>query len=201
MIQVDQKETIRRLYFIKRHSVRQIARDLGHSRKTVRKAIADASVPRYHLSATRTSPVVGPYQDIIKSWLEADKGRPPKQQHTAHRIYVRLVKECGFTGAERTIREHVARLRPMITGIAIPLEFDPGSDAQCDWGEAQVRIGGQLIDAQVLCMKLSFSGRPFVMAFPKQRQEMFFEGGAKGTAGTEPGRTTRLYRFPVPLCF
>ena len=176
MIQVDQKETIRRLYFIKRHSVRRIAKELGHSRKTVRKAIADASVPQYHLAAARPSLVMGPYLDTIKAWLEADKSRPAKQRHTAHRIYVRLVKECGFTGAERTVREHVAKLRPTFTEMAIPLEFDPGADAQCDWGEAQVRMAGKLINAQVLCMKLSYSGRPFVMAFPTQRQEVFFEG-------------------------
>jgi DNA-binding transcriptional regulator LsrR (DeoR family) len=37
MIQVEQKETIRRLYFIKRHNVRQIAKELGYSRKTIKK--------------------------------------------------------------------------------------------------------------------------------------------------------------------
>ena len=176
MIQVDQKETIRRLYFIKRHSVRHIARELGHSRKTVRKAIVDASVPQYHYSAARASPVAGPYLEIIKRWLEDDKSRPAKQRHTAHRVYVRLVKEHGFTGAERTVREHVAKLRQTITEMSIPLEFDPGADAQCDWGEAQVRMSGKLINAQILCMKLSYSGRSFVMAFPTQRQEAFFEG-------------------------
>jgi transposase len=179
MIQVDQKETIRKLYFIKRHSVRQIAKELGHSRKTVRKAIADASVPEYHLTAARPSLVMDPYLDTIKAWLEADKDRPVKQRHTAHRIWVRLVKECGFTGAERTVREHVAKLRPNFTEMYIPLEFDPGTDAQCDWGVAQVRIAGKLIDAQVLCMKLSCSHRPFVMAFPTQRQEAFFTGQSK----------------------
>ena len=51
MIQVDEKEKIRRLYFIKRRSIRQIAREHRYSRKTVRKAIRDASVPQDHLSA------------------------------------------------------------------------------------------------------------------------------------------------------
>ncbi len=176
MIQVEQKETIRRLYFIKRHSVRRIAKELGHSRKTIKKAIADASAPQYRLAAARPSLVMGPYLDTIKTWLEVDKSRPAKQRHTAHRIYVRLVNECGFTGAERTVREHVAKLRPTFAEMFIPLEFDPGTDAQCDWGVAQVIIAGKLINAQVLCMKLSCSGRPFVMAFPTQRQEAFFEG-------------------------
>ncbi len=44
MIQVDEKETMRSLYFIKRHSIQQIAEELQHSRKTVRKAIAGGQV-------------------------------------------------------------------------------------------------------------------------------------------------------------
>ena len=150
MIQVEQKETIRRLYFIKRHSVRQIAKELGHSRKTIKKAIADAAVPQYRLAAGRPSLAMGPYLDTIKTWLEVDKSRPLKQRHTAHRIYVRLVNECGFTGAERTVREHVAKLKPTFGEMFIPLEFDPGTDAQCDWGVAQVIIAGKQINAQVL---------------------------------------------------
>jgi len=176
MIQVDQKENIRRLYFIKRHSIRQIAGELNHSRKTVRKAIADASVPQYQRPVSRSNPVMGPYTETIRAWLEADKSRPRKQRHTAHRIYVRLAKEYGFTGAERTVREHVSKLKQSITEMSIPLEFDAGADAQCDWGEAQAYMKGEPTSVQVLCMKLSYSARPFVMAFPTQRQEAFFEG-------------------------
>jgi len=75
MIQMDEKETIRRLYFIKRHSIRQIAEELNHSRKTVRKAIADASVPQYHLTAPKPSPVMGPHMNKVMEWLEKDKSR------------------------------------------------------------------------------------------------------------------------------
>jgi hypothetical protein len=63
---------------------------------------------------------------------------------------MRLVNECGFTGAERTVREHVAKLKPTFGEMFIPLEFDPGTDAQCDWGVAQVIIAGKQINAQVL---------------------------------------------------
>jgi transposase len=119
---------------------------------------------------------MGSYLPIIENWLKEDKGSPEKQRHTAHRIYDRLVAEHGFQGGERTVREHVSKLRQDFSELAIPLEFDPGADAQCDWGEALVYIQGKPVTAQVLCMKLSYSGRPFVMAFPTQRQEAFFEG-------------------------
>jgi len=66
MIQVDEKETIRRLYFIQRQSIREIARELNHSRKTVRKAITDASVPEYHLTVPRISPVMDPFKGVSR---------------------------------------------------------------------------------------------------------------------------------------
>jgi hypothetical protein len=39
MLTVNEKEFIRRDYFIHRKSMRQIARERHHSRKTIRKAI------------------------------------------------------------------------------------------------------------------------------------------------------------------
>ena len=192
MIQVDEKERIRRLYFIKRHSIREIAKELHHSRKTVRKAIADAAVPEYRLKVTKPKTVMGDYLPIIENWLKEDKERPKKQRHTAHRIFERLVKEHRFPGAERTVRENVSKLRQNFNEMSIPLEFDPGADAQCDWGEAQVIMAGAKETAQVLCMKLSCSGRPFVMAFPTQRQEAFFEGQKQAFDWYEgvPGRVS-----------
>jgi transposase len=176
MIQVDEKETIRRLHFIQRYSIREISKELHHSRDTVRKAIRDASVPKYHLAKARPSPVMDPFKSIIEKWLEEDRSQPRKQRHTAHRIYQRLVSEHSFSGGERTVREYVSRLKPNLQEMFIPLEFDPGADAQCDWGEAFVYMGDKLVPVQALCMKLSYSGKPFVMAFPTQRQEAFFEG-------------------------
>ena len=192
MIQVDEKEKIRRLYFIKRHSIRKIAREHHYSRKTVRKAIQDASVPEYHLSVPKSYPVMGPYLAVIERWLREDKYRPKKQRHTAHRIYERLVDEHGFTGCERTVRKHVSRLRQDFAEISIPLEFDPGADAQGDWGEALVYLEGKPVNAQIFCMKLSYSGKPFVMAFPTQRQEAFFEGQRQAFEWFEgvPGRVS-----------
>jgi len=116
MIQVNEKETIRRLYFIQRHSIREISKEMYHSRKTVRKAIRDASVPKYHLVKARSCPVMDPFKAIIERWLEEDKSQPRKQRHTAHRIYERLVNEHYFTGGERTVRQYVSRLQTQSPG-------------------------------------------------------------------------------------
>lgn len=93
-------------------SIREISRRSGWSRQTIRKALAaPAAPPRYELSAARPSPVMGPYLPLVRQWLAEDEDAPPKQRHTARRIYDRLVSEHGFTGAEVTVRQAVARLR------------------------------------------------------------------------------------------
>jgi transposase len=56
------------------------------------------------------------------------------------------------------------------------LEFDPGTDAQVDWGEAVVIMQGQRVTVQLFVLRLCYSRRLFVMAFPSQEQAAFFEG-------------------------
>jgi hypothetical protein len=58
----------------------------------------------------------------------------------------------------------------------LPLEFDPGQDAQVDWGEAEVELKGKRVKVQIFVMRLNYSRVRFVMAFPFQKQEAFFEG-------------------------
>jgi len=45
-----------------------------------------------------------------------------------------------------------------------------------DWGEAQVELNGVRQTAQMFVMRLNYSKARFVMAFPFQKQEAFFEG-------------------------
>ncbi|MEW6047427.1 MAG: IS21 family transposase, partial [Bacillota bacterium] len=129
-------ESIRKLYFVQRWSIRKISRELGYSRQSVRKAIASSAPPRYHLREPRPRPVVGPYRGVIEQWLRDDLEAPRKQRHTARRIYQRLVAEYGFTGGESTVRQVVAELRGRQVEPYIPLVAAPGEMAQVDWGPA-----------------------------------------------------------------
>jgi transposase len=58
--------------------------------------------------------------------------------------------------------------------VFLPLEFDPGTDAQVDWGEAEAIIAGVQQTVQFFVMRLCYSRRVFAMAFPAQKQECFF---------------------------
>lgn len=178
MIQVDEKEQIRRAYLLDGQSQRQIAKERHHSRRAVVAAIADPSTGTYRMTAPRPSPVMDPFKEIVDGWLRTDATAPKKQRHTAHRIYTRLVEECSFTGAEPTVRRYV-RLRRAeleVPEAFLLLEYAPGLDAQCDFGEADVLLEGQPTTAQLFCMRLCYSKVAFVCAFPHQRQEAFLEG-------------------------
>ena len=49
MIKVEEREQVRRAYFVEKKSLRQIARELKMARKTVRKAIEQAEPASYTL--------------------------------------------------------------------------------------------------------------------------------------------------------
>ena len=58
MLKVDGIEEIRRAYFIEGKSIRRIAREGHHDRRTVRKALQDSGPPRYRLGQPRARPVL-----------------------------------------------------------------------------------------------------------------------------------------------
>ena len=179
MLNVDQKEQIRRAFFIEGKSIRQIARERHHDRRTVRAAIRDAGPSRYKLTQPRPRPVLGPFVAIIDEWLAGDQFSPPKQRHTGRRIYHRLVEEKGYTGGESTVRDYVRQHRARPRPVFIPLSYEPGEDAQADFGEAMVIMKGRPLTVQLFVGRLCFSKIPFLTASPNQQQEALFEGHDK----------------------
>jgi transposase len=183
MITVEKKEQLRRAFFVEGKSIREIQRETGHHRKTIRKALEDGSVPEYRRRAPRACPVLDPVKGIIDRWLDEDRDRPPKQRHTAKRIYTRLTSEYSFEGAESTVRGYVgARRKEMGAQVFIPLAYAPGQIAQVDFGEAQVVLAGERRVVQLFCMRLGHSKQSFVTALPSQAQEAFFEGHVRAFA-------------------
>ncbi|MHC4752296.1 MAG: IS21 family transposase [Planctomycetota bacterium] len=173
---VEEIEQIRRAYFLENKSMRQIAREMEISRNTVRKALDRASW-EYTLSKPRPVPVLGPYKERINELLAENARLPRKQRYTSHLIYQAIHSE-GYTGAESTVRRYVGQQRreKKARDVYLPLEYDPGTDAQVDWGEAIVIMCGEPVTVELFMMRLCYSRRMFVMAFPFQKQEAFLEG-------------------------
>ncbi len=174
---MDDYEVIRRAYFHEGKSIRTIAREQGHDRRLVRKAIAWAEPPGYTLKDPREAPMLGSYKARIDELLAENKILPRKQRYTSRKIY-EIIEAEGYQGSESGVRSYVAARREATRSkpAYLPLEFDPGQDAQMDWYEAQVWMAGEQITVQVFVMRLNYSRAKFVMAFPFQKQEAFLEG-------------------------
>jgi len=177
MIIVEDREKIRRAYFIEKKSQRQIAKELGCCRDTVKKALESAEPDQYTLTQPRPAPVLGSYKSRINELLEENERLPRKQRYIGHTIY-KDIHAKGYRGGESTVRGYIAQRRreKRRPQVYIPLEFDPGTDAQADWGEAVAIIAGERVAVQLFHMRLCYSRKLFVRAFPAQKQEAFFEG-------------------------
>lgn len=113
MITMDQYEYIRLAHRVYEKGIRQIQRETGHDRKTIRKALREEPYG-YSKRDHQPVPITGPYLEIIQGWLAADMEVQKKQRHTARRIYHRLVSEHDYKGSEVTIRRQVREVKRLL---------------------------------------------------------------------------------------
>ena len=83
MLTVDQREEIRRAYFVEGKSIRRIARERRHDRRTMRKTLRDAGPPRHTLKAPRPRLILGLFLAAIDHWLEERKRSSGRQSSAA----------------------------------------------------------------------------------------------------------------------
>lgn len=182
---MDQYELIRTAYRVYKKSIRQIARETGHTRKTIRKVLAGWE-PRYRRRREPACRVMDPVGAVVEGWLRADGDRPRKQRHTARRIWTRLVQEYGFGGAESTVRRWVREQKASLgwgrVAAVLPLDPEMAQEAEVDWGSAWVGMAGEERPVKLFCMRSRFSGMAFVRAYPWERQEMFLDGHLRAFA-------------------
>jgi transposase len=175
---MDQYEYIRTAYRVYSKSIRQIQKDTGHSRVTIRKVL-QGEAPEYKKRERQSYPVLEVHRDKIERWLQEDMASPKKQRHTARRIYHRLVEEEGFQGSEVNVRRYVrfakAKMGTASSGVFLILDPDCGREAEADWGRGVAVIRGVKTPVHFFCMRSRFSGKHFVRAYPCEKQEAFFD--------------------------
>lgn len=177
MLEVEDYAAIRHAYYVEHKSVRAIARALHCAPKTIQKALDSATPPTYTRTVPRTALQLGPYKEQMTKLLVENTTLPRKQRYTGHKIFL-AVQAAGYTGSESGVRNYLWRFRKTThrPEIFLPLEFDPGQDAQADWGEAEVLLAGVQTTVQLFVMRLNYSRQLFVRAYPTQEQESFFDG-------------------------
>lgn len=183
---------VRRAVQVDGMSIRQAAREFGLARKTIRKMLQFALPPGYERKNPIVRPKLGPWVGVIDQILVDDRSQPKKQRHTAKRIWDRLKAEHGFTGGYTVVKDYVRLARLRQKEVFVPLTHPPG-EAQADFGEALVVIGGVEQKGHFLCIDLPHSDDSFVMMFPAENTEAFLEGHNQAFAYFQGVPQTILY--------
>lgn len=99
-------EQIRREYEFGVGTISGVSRKLGVHRRLVREAL-NIAVPAESKPQQRPLRKLAAASAFIDQVLVADRQAPPKQQHTAHRIWQRLWAELpDFSVSERSVRSY-----------------------------------------------------------------------------------------------
>jgi transposase len=184
---------IRRRHAVQKQSISAIAREMGLSRPTIRKHLNTVIDPKY--SRTQPpSPKLGEFESQLERWLEQEAELARPRRRTAHRLFEGL-QEIGYCGAYDSVQRFVKRWKshnhgPKLTQAFVPMLFVAGDACQFDWSHEQVELGGILQTIKVAHFRLAYSRQMFVVAYPRETQEMVLDAHNRAFAffGGVPAR-------------
>ena len=175
MLRMSQVHVIRHKVIEEKQSIRQVARDMGMSRKTVRKYLEQSEPVRVE-KKPRPKPVLEKVAPRIDELLEEwGKATTKKQRITGSRIH-RQLREEGYPVGITTVREYLAEKRRQAAEVFIPLVHRPGEEAQVDFFEVTVEEKGVRKTVWQFVMRLMHAGWDFVWLYERCDQVSFFDG-------------------------
>ena len=71
---------------------------------------------------------------------------------------------------------------PAVTQAFVPLAFPPGETCQFDWSHEEVELCGVVQAIKVAHFRLAYSRKMFVVAYPRETQEMVFDAHIRAFA-------------------
>jgi transposase len=159
-------------------SRRQAGAEYRLNFRTIAKIVQQPEPKPYRQGQPRDKPTLGPFLPFIHQILEDDQHAPPKQRHTARRIYERLRDEHDYPGCASIVRAAIAAIKQSQAEVFVPLLHPPGT-AQCDFGRADVMVAGVRHKAALFVLTLPHSNARFGCLFPRECTEAFHDGHAR----------------------
>jgi transposase len=144
---------IRRLYHAEHWKVGTIASHLGVHHDVVRRVLG--TLPRRAHRRRSAGPRPSPLAPFLE-FIDAQLAAYPRL--CASRLFD-MLQSRGYTGSLRTLRKHVARVRPMPKReVFLKLSPLPGEQAQVDWAHVgQIPVPGGNRSLWLFVMVLSYS--------------------------------------------
>ena len=186
MIKVGILAKIRRLYFRDKLPIKEICRQTGLSRNTVRTWLREADMVEPKYPARRIATKLDAFADTLRTWLKADAGRNKRERRTKGQMCQEL-QALGYSGAYGQVCAF-ARAWATEQGLAgakgafIPLKFKHGDAFQFDWSTEYTFIGGLRRRVELAHTKLCASRAFWLVAYPGQGHEMLFDAHARAFA-------------------
>src|ERR1700716_579131 len=169
---------IRRAFFVQGKSIKLICRELGVSRKVVRKVIRSEATEFRYEREIQPLPKIGAWTDQLDELLLANEGKAARERLTLIRLFEEL-RGRGYGGGYDAVRRYAGRWskeRGHSTAAAyVPLTFEPGEAYQFDWSHEIVLLNGVTVTVKAAHARLCHSRMLFVRAYPRETQEMVFD--------------------------
>ena len=157
MLVVETVARIRREHFAKGKTIREIARDLGVSRNTVRKVLRSGETSFEYERAIQPRPKLGRWTAELDELLEGNAAKPAREQLTLIRIFEEF-RGRGYDGGYDALRRYARRWAKQhgeATAAAyVPLSFAPGEAYQFDWSHEVVLLNGVTVVVKAAHVRL-----------------------------------------------
>ena len=200
MISLETTAKVRRDHFVHGKSIKQISRERGISRNSVRKILRSGDTTFQYERPETPMPKLGAFLERLEAMLEANEKRAKRDRFRLTRIFDDLRRE-GYEGGYDAVRRHAQRWRRRrYGGVAqayVPLTFAPGEAFQFDWSHEWVVMGGVTTKVKVAHIRLCYSRMRFLVAYPREvshRVAMRSRPMANGDGLRRPRSRLRLLR-------
>lgn len=170
MIRREIWEEIRRRHLQEKVPIREVARDLGIDRNTIRRCLRQEQWHPY-TRAAGTDTLLAPHEAFLRS-------RAPEVDFSARILFQELVSSKGYRGSYDTVKLFVRPLRAARLQAERALtrfETPPGVQSQVDWGQARVPFRSGPSVVHLFALTLGFSRRTFYCSSPNERIAQFLD--------------------------
>src|SRR5947208_3405664 len=196
MLVVETIAKIRRAFFKQGKSIKAICRELGVSRKVVRKVIRSGATQFRYEREDQPLPKIGRWRDSLDQLLSENEAKPLRERLTLIRLFEEL-RGRGYEGGYDAVRRYARRWaneRGQATAAAfVPLSFAPGDAYQFDRSHEVVLMSGVTVTVKVAHVRLCHSRMMFVRAYPRETQEMVFDAHERAFAFFKGACTRGIY--------
>ena len=170
---------IRQRFYVENETITSLASAFNISRLTIRKHLKTIEELIYQRQ-NQPHPKLGSFHDQLEAWLEQEAHFPRKQRRTAQRLYEYLQVE-GYQGSYTSVQRYVKQWKkkransPTIKQAFVPLAFPVGETCQFDWSQETISLGSVIQTIKVAHFRLAYSRQMFVVAYPRETQEMVLD--------------------------